>query len=252
MYVQVIFCNIAGTIATMESLYRRLQSNLKDQIIAGIYNEGDLLPSESELQQLHGVTRSTVRQALGELVKEGYIQKQQGKGSIVKKRQHRTLGVLSVKGFSEIVSENKLAVSTVMLRKPFVTRWDESFFYTIDAMEQKAGCIYLKRLRCVENEPVMLETTYIPNLNLPRFCTRPFVNGSLFETLNVNYALEITKVEQDLRAVSADEETSGHLAICKGSPLLHIYLKFYTNREHMLVYSSLLCNTNKYSIGNIL
>ena len=141
----------------MEPLYRKLQNNLKTQIIAGVYREGDLLPSESELQQQYGVTRSTVRQALGELVREGYINKQQGKGSIVMKRLRRTLGVLSVKGFSEIVSEKKLSVSTIMIRKPSVSRWDELFFYPINDLEQKAGCIYLKRLRCVEDEPVMLE-----------------------------------------------------------------------------------------------
>jgi DNA-binding GntR family transcriptional regulator len=234
----------------MGLLYRKVHENIKSQIIAGIYREGDLLPSESELQQLHGVTRSTVRQALGELVREGYIMKKQGKGSIVIKRQQHTLGLLSVKGFSEIVSEKKHAVKTVMLRKPYVTRWEEPFFYPLDEMERKAGCIYMKRLRCVDDEPVMLETTFLPNLNLPRFCTRPFVNGSLFETLNVNYHLEITRVEQDLRAISAGEEAAAYLGVKRGSPLLHIYLKFFTSREHLNIYSSLLCNTSKYSIGN--
>ncbi len=108
----------------------------------------------------------------------------------------------------------------------------------------------MKRLRCVENEPVMLESTYISNVGLPGFCTRPFVKGSLFETLNVNYAIEIIRVDEDLRSVLCDEEDARHLQIKAGSPLLHIYLKFYTNREHLNIYSSLLCNTDKYSIGN--
>jgi len=236
----------------MMPLYRKLQQDLKSQIIAGIYAEGDLLPSESELQQSHGVTRSTIRQALGELVKEGYIHKKQGKGSIVIRRQRRTLGLLSVKGFSEVVSGKKLNVSTVMIQKPMIARWDEPFFYPLGELERKAGCIFLKRIRCVEAEPVMLESTYLPNNNLPRFCTRPLVHGSLFETLNVNYSLEITQVEQDLRAVAADEEAAALLNIKSGSPLLLIYLKFHTNREHVSVYSSLLCNTAGYSIGNIL
>ncbi len=236
----------------MERLYRKLQQDLKSQIIAGIYAEGDLLPSESELQQSHGVTRSTIRQALGELVKEGYIHKKQGKGSIVIRRQRRTLGLLSVKGFSEVVSGKKLTVSTVMIQKPMITRWDEPFFYALDHLERKAGCIFLKRIRCVDNEPVMLESTYLPNTNLPRFCTRPLANGSLFETLSMNYSVEITRVEQDLRAVIAEEEAATLLKVESGSPLLLIYLKFYTNREHLSVYSSLLCNTQGYSIGNIL
>jgi DNA-binding GntR family transcriptional regulator len=234
----------------MEKLYRKLQEDLKLQIIGGVYHEGDLLPSENELMQLHSVTRSTVRQALEELVKSGYIRKQQGKGSIVQKPNRRTLGLLSVKGFSEVVSSQHRTVKTVMVDKPAITRWPEPFFYTLDEMEQKAGCIYLKRIRFVEEEPVMLETTYIPNINLPRFCTRPFVKGSLFETLSVNHHVEITEVDQDLRAVSADAEAASFLDVPAGSPLLHIFIKFHSNREHLSVYSSLLCNTMKYSIGN--
>ncbi len=234
----------------MTLLYRQLQQSIKQQIIEGVYGEGDLLPSETELQQVFSVTRSTVRQALSELAAEGYILKKQGKGSIVMKRQRRTLGLLSVRGFSEVVSENKLSVSTVMISKPRITKWDQPFFYPLSDIELTAGCVYLKRLRCVEDEPVMLESTYIPNLNLPKFCSKTFVKGSLFETLSVNYSVEINRVEQDLRAVPADEEVAQHLNIKKGTPVLLIYLKFYTNREHLFVYSSLMCNTLKYSIGN--
>jgi DNA-binding GntR family transcriptional regulator len=121
----------------MESLYRQLQQNIKSQILAGIYKEGDLIPSENELQRLHSVTRSTVRHALNELVREGYILKKQGKGSIVARQQRRTLGVLSVKGFSEIVSEKKLAVNTIILGKPVISSWNEPFFYPLDDLEKR-------------------------------------------------------------------------------------------------------------------
>jgi len=231
-------------------LYRKLQNDIKSQILSGIYRDGDLLPSEHELRALHNVTRSTVRKALDELVKEGYITKIQGKGSVVVRRIRRTLGLLSIKGFSEAVSETKQLVNTVMFEKPRLVKWGKSFFYPISELEQKAGCIYMKRLRCVENEPIMLETTFIPNLNLPRFCSSPFLHGSLFETLNVKYQVEITDVDQDLRAVISSEETAQLLKVKRGTPLLLIYLKFHTNREHLFVYSSLLCNTENYSIAN--
>jgi len=234
----------------MEPLYRKLQQKIKSQILSGVYHDGDLLPSESDLIKVHSSTRGTVRQALEALVKEGYITKQQGKGSIVLKSQRRTLGVLSVKGFSQIVTEKKLSVDTVIIKKPEVTAWDDSFFYQLSEIEKNAGCIYLKRVRCVNKEPVMLESTYIPNLNIPGFCKNPFVKGSLFETLSINYQIEITKVEQDLRAVSADKDASVLLNVKQGAPLLHIYLRFSTSREHLNIYSSLLCNTSDFSIGN--
>ncbi|HAM09524.1 MAG TPA: hypothetical protein DCP74_04440 [Bacteroidales bacterium] len=149
-----------------------------------------------------------------------------------------------------MVTEKKLAVTTVIIKKPEVTAWDDPFFYKLDDIERNSGCIYLKRVRCVDKEPVMLETTYIPNLNLPGFCRNPFVKGSLFETMSVNYQIEITKVEQDLRAILADKDSSVLLNVKEGTPLLHIYLKFSTSREHLNIYSSLMCNTSDFSIGN--
>ena len=236
----------------MEPLYRRIQQKIKSQILSGVYRDGDLLPSETDLIKIYSSTRGTVRQALEALVREGYIIKQQGKGSIVQRSYRRTLGVLSVKGFSQIVTEKKLAIDTVLITKPSVTAWDEPFFYQLNELERNAGCIYLKRVRCVNKEPVMLESTYIPNLNLPGFCKNPFVKGSLFETFSVNYQIEITKVEQDLRSVLADKNASVLLNVKTGTPLLHIYLKFSTSREHLNIYSSLLCNTADFSIGNVL
>jgi len=236
----------------MEPLYKILLNKIKTQILSGIYHDGDLLPSESDLMKAHSSTRGTVRKALDELVREGYIVKMKGKGSVVQKSQRRTLGVLSVKGFSQIVTEKKFAVTTVMVEKPVIIPWEVPFFYELDEIELNAGCIYLKRVRCVEQVPVMLESSYLPNLNLPGLCRKPFVKGSLFETLSVNYGIEITRVSQDLRAVTADKDSSALLSVRPGTPLLHIYLNFMTNREHLSIYSSLLCNTSDFSIGNVL
>ena len=232
------------------SLYKKLSEDIKSQIIAGIYKEGDVLPSENDLMKISNTARSTVRQALNELVKDGYINKRQGYGSVVCKLKRKTLGLLSIKGFTEVVGVYNQPVKTIMLHNPTIRSWDNSFFYSLSDIEKAAGCIYLSRLRCTGDEPIMLESTYIPNLNLPKICNLPFINGSLFETLNVRYNIEITNVEQDLRAIRAGEEAAKRLNIAEGDPLLHIYLKFHTNKEHLYIYGSLFCNTTNYSIGN--
>ena len=53
-------------------LYRQIQANLKEKITSGVYEEGGLLPSENDLCTEFNATRMTVRQALNELVREGY------------------------------------------------------------------------------------------------------------------------------------------------------------------------------------
>jgi len=226
--------------------YIQLKELLKQQILGGIYRERDVLPSEHTLARTHGMARATVRQALDELVREGYILKEQGKGSIV---QRRTLGLLSFHGFSEVARHQHYQAVTWNLSGPRRQDWPTPFFYSLSAKEQAAGCIYLQRLRSIGDDPVMLEHTYLPAAGMEELLRRPFVDGSLFTTLNRRYHIEIDRVEQETRAIPAAEETASLLQRPKGAPLLHIYRRYGTNREEWYVYSSLYCNTDKYSIG---
>src|SRR5258708_33600770 len=58
----------------------------RDKIVRGEYSQGDAIRTEDQLQKLYGVSRTTVRLALAKLVNEGYIRRQQGKGTYVNPR----------------------------------------------------------------------------------------------------------------------------------------------------------------------
>lgn len=233
----------------MQPRYIQLSNNIKEQIFSGIYNDGDMLPSENELSQLHGITRVTVRQALNELVKNGYIEKRKGKGSFVCQK-HKSLGLLSFKGFSDVLAHTDIKVKTKMIVKPELRTWDDTFFYKLSKAEKLSGYIYFERVRHADDEPVMLEKTYIPNLNLPRFCSRPFVQDSFFKTLQQNYGIEILNVQQDIRAREASKKMAVFLGITPGKPIIHMYRKYTTNRNELFIYGSLYCNTEKYFISS--
>ena len=194
----------------------------------------------------------TVRQALGELVNEGYITKIKGKVSIVIRKERKGLGVLSVRGFSDIVSSAKKKVSTRFIERPSHKDWPDSFFYDLSEQEKRVGAVFLKRIRLVDDVPVMLESTYMPDIELANFAQVEFVNGSLFDTLNAIYEIEIINVEQDLRAIIPDNETREILDIPKNAAALQVYLKFLTNKPYFSIYSSLICDTTTYSISNVL
>jgi DNA-binding GntR family transcriptional regulator len=230
--------------------YLRLLTDLKNQILTGQYRTGDLLPSENELSDLYTFNRATVRHALEELVKQGYIEKHQGKGSIVLATQ-RSLGLLSVRGFSQIAGEIGDPVRSVFIKKPHYVDWDNEFVFTLSAIEKQARCITMKRLRYIGYDPVMLEETWLPDIGLPGFIKKEFIHNSLFETLNKRYLLEIKSVDQEIRAAVADKSAAKNLYIKKGSPILILQLKFSTSNPDLHVYSRLLCNTEKYPIGNM-
>ncbi|MGN9065325.1 GntR family transcriptional regulator [Collinsella sp. HCP28S3_B9] len=63
--------------------YERLAGTLRDRIAAGTYARGDKLPSEMELMDESGLSRSTVRHALKVLVDEGLVRTERGRGAVV-------------------------------------------------------------------------------------------------------------------------------------------------------------------------
>lgn len=230
-----------------EKRYQQIYSILKSGIQQGTFPVDAYLPSEHELCRSYEITRTTARRALDELIKEGFIEKEHGKGSRVKERR-QTLGLLTVKGFSEAVGEN---VKTIFLQKPHLTSWPGKLPFPPEKKELETDCVYFERLRGVGNTPVMLELNWFSAMELEGFLEQEFVEGSFFKTLSQQYLIEVTGSEQELRALFADEKTADLLKIERGSPILQISIKFSTSKPNLNIYSFLYCNTDKYPIGNI-
>jgi GntR family transcriptional regulator/GntR family frlABCD operon transcriptional regulator len=229
-----------------ETRYSQIYNILKSRIQQGIYVVGDFLPSEPELCRIYSITRTTARKALDELLKEGFIEKQHGKGSMVKERR-KSLGLLTVKGFSEAVGEN---VQTRFLQKPIIISWPQNLPFEPDAYELQSDCIYFERLRGVNDEPVMRECNWFSGKELTDLLDCEFVEDSFFKTLSQKFFIEITGSEQELWALKADKHSAKLLKVPKGAPILRISIKFTTSKSNLNIYSLLYCNTEKYPIGN--
>jgi DNA-binding GntR family transcriptional regulator len=225
--------------------HRKLYEILRKHIVDGVYQEGDLLPSENEMCLLYGMTRPTVRQSLGALANDGYIKKHQGKGSIVH-RLPREIGILSVSGTTSAVGDRNL--KTRIIVKPIIRLWDEEFMFPLSDLEKESGCIYMERLRLLEGTPIFYDISFIANINLSRITSRQFEDKSLFQILRDNYKVEIKGGEQRIKAIPSSLKISKFLRIKKGEPVLHLERKMETNVAGLFLYSSIYCNTEKYSI----
>jgi DNA-binding GntR family transcriptional regulator len=226
--------------------YRFVQNILKQGIQKGMYPIGSYLPSEHELCRSYSITRTTARKALDELQREGFIDRIHGKGSIVKARRE-SLGLLQVKGFTEAVGHN---VNTRFICPPAFSSWPTQLPLPVSDLEQSMHCIFFERLRSVGQHPVMIEKNWFAGDMVPNLLQHEFVDHSFFKTLSQIFFIEITGSEQELRALSADQEQAALLNMEVGSPVLVISIKFSTNNPKFNIYSELACNTSLYPIGN--
>lgn len=225
--------------------YRKIYELLRKHIMDGVYQEGDILPSENELCRLHHIARPTVRHALSKLANDGLIHQHQGKGSIVH-RIPQDIGILSVAGTTSAIG--KKILKTQILTGPNIIQWPQNFNFELSAIEAESGCIFLERIRLVDEIPLFYDISYIPNINLPRFCSRTFENKSLFEILRKSYSIEIKGGTQRLKALSAEGRIIDLLKVKKGKPILHLTRKLETNRPNFYIYSSLYCNTETHAL----
>jgi len=223
--------------------HRLLYELLRKHIVDGVYPEGSLLPSEHELCNTHEVTRPTVRQALSRLANEGYIVKHQGKGSIVQSLP-KGIGILSIHGTTSGVGKHKL--ETKLIGKPSSGKWPPSFSFDLSGLETESGCITMKRIRIVDNSPVLYDISYLPNINIPRFTLKNFENKSLFDVMRTSYGIEVVGGAQKIMATTANEEIGKYLNIKAGDPVLKLERKMETNRKDYFFYSSIFCNTNDF------
>jgi len=224
-------------------LYKKVIDDLKKSIDDGIYKKGDLLPSENDLCKTYNTTRVTVRQALSGLTNMGYITRKHGKGSIVTEPK-KGLGILSFAGVTAGIGDQTL--TTQILQKQAKQSWPLDFFHELNTVEIQKGCFFFKRLRLIDNIPVLYEETYITNLFLPRFADKNLENVSLFKTIKESYNIDITTGEQKIWAVNGDKQVSNLLNVKATEPLVHMKRRLQTTVKDLNIYSSIYCNTQEY------
>ncbi|WP_339708166.1 GntR family transcriptional regulator [uncultured Kriegella sp.] len=226
--------------------YHTIQDYIRKRIQTGKYPVGSYLPSENEICGQFSTTRTTVRKALDELLKEGFIEKEQGKGSKVLERR-KSLGLLTVKGFSGATDHE---VKTVVTDGPKVTDWDPIIAFALTEEEKKSNCVYFQRVRYINDRPVVLENNWYANNELPLIDSDAFIAGSFFKTLSQKHLIEVMGAEQELKSIPASKEVAKNLEIQEGSPILHISVRFRTSKPGLNLYGDLYCNTTDYPIRN--
>lgn len=195
-------------------LHLQLRSHLRAQIVNHSLPPGTALPSEAQLQEQYGVSRSVVRQALGALAAEGLIDRGRGRGSIVAPRREHHRLVQRMPGLSTQISETGLSVETEVLG--FEVESARGAATALGTPEVLA----LRRLRSVDGSPIALIHTWLPLPLCSELTPDDLRNVSLHGVLRDKFKIDVTAGRRQIRAAPADTALLSLLRMEAHSPVL--------------------------------
>lgn len=200
-----------------------LYHQLKEQLIHMIeekYQPGDLLPAEPEIEQMFGVSRMTVRLAMGALVEEGMVIKQRGRGTFVQtpKIIH---SLTSITSWTQQMKERGLVPKTVDMELERVAPPRKiAAMLGITAAEERV--IRIKRIRHANDEPMCIMINYLRESFVPGLLEQGLRDESLYNVLKRDYGLQIAKAQETVGAREASEHEAEVLKIQPYSPVLFV------------------------------
>lgn len=199
-------------------LYYQLAEMLRANIAAGHYDGDGLFPSERELVERYGISRMTARQALSELVREGLIIREQGRGSsVVKPRIQDQLRHLT--SFTEDMQLRGLPTRAKIIDLRIVT--DESVALKMD-IDPSEEFVRLQRIRFVKDEPIALQTAFVRHHFCPNLVEQGFINESLYKTLEERYGLRLGRALQTIGAKLSDKYDKDMFGVDIGQAMLSL------------------------------
>ena len=219
-----------------------LYYQLKEIFLAKIENEelkeGDLIPSENELQQIYDVSRATVRNAIQLLVNEGLMEKKKGKGTFVKRRKiEEQLPVL--KSFTEEMIGRDACKKVIAVEYIKATPAIGSHL----GLSAEASVFSLKRLMVVDGKPLGILHSYIPakyKLDLDEDYTK-----SLYRILEKK-GIRLKKAEQTIEASMSNQEQTRLIEQKRPFPILVIRRLAYSINGEVVEYVKGVYHGDRY------
>jgi GntR family transcriptional regulator len=191
------------------------QSHTRQQVLDLIESlgVGTAIPSERQLSADLGVSRLTLRAALDDLAREGYLVRRRGSGTYV--QQPKIAQELTITSFSDDMRRRGMTPASRTLSMTTIHAGARlGRLLNVSPSEQ---IVVVKRLRLADGETMAIETLHIPEALVPGL-TPKVLTGSFYELLRDRYGVSIAGGTQAIEPTVTNEEESEALGVPLHSP----------------------------------
>jgi GntR family transcriptional regulator len=224
-------------------LYFQVESDLRRLIREEAFHTGTTLPPEYDLCATYGVSRHTMRTALGRLAADRLIARSPGRGTVVCAEETRTRFSLDRSFTRQMRELGRAARSVVLKRREGIVGPKRP-----DPLHQVIGEPYLelRRLRLGDGEPIGIQETTVLTGRCPGLDAFDFAEASLYETLAVHYRLDIQKIQHSISAAGADDRQSELLNVSAGAPLLVVRTSAFLGDDSLIEHTISHYRSDRY------
>lgn len=220
----------------LKPLHAQLTEIIRGRIQQGFYPVKSKLPSEREICEEFGVSRTTVREMIRQLKKEDLINVQAGRGAFVRTPQRDISVHVSLGGFSTDLKNAGKTPSSKLLGLEIITRPDKELINAM-ALEPGDELVKIERLRLVNAIPLAIHIAWLNHRFCPQVLKYNLSQTSLFSILREVFHLKIQKATQNVYASLADSRERGLLSLPDPSAVLHASRTTYLESGEILEYS---------------
>lgn len=212
-------------------LYYQIKQTIKGWIVNKEFKPGDKIPSENELAKRFKVNRLTVRQALSQLIQEGFLISKRGQGTFVVDNESLYENLdLEFTGFIDdlFYQTTKTKTMSVEISKVKVNAWVKEKLRLDDTEE---SVIQIKRVRYKNDNSFAYTINYLPLEIGNKITEKELKKKPLLQIIEQDLNIQFSEAFQTIEASFADKEVSERLRIVQGSPILYVERVMYTGNH---------------------
>lgn len=213
-------------------LYVQLEQILKSRIVMGELSPGMKIPSDKELCETYQVSSITARQAVLNLVNEGILYRQQGKGTFVREgiSEVKNIMTLKVKGDIQDVIPENLARQNVKVVGMDILHCPERILRTLK-LKADQEIMLIRRSRMDDGVPVSYIKNYLPAEIGRKIAEKDLRSFPMLHILRNKLRIPLKTGVQYIESVSADYEVATAMAVNISAPVLYLETIIYAEGE---------------------